>query len=235
MNDIPNTNVLVPGPFPLTNRMVIEFVIFVDWMLDMRLTEDQQDHLRRTMIKQWLQNDKASIELVVKSLTIFHQISKANEDTRTSWRKQNQTAFVALLRKTDNPLASALIYACDEKNMGLTTEVPRQTGGGKGLVAGLLGLVGAAILSSLQKKNGVESPAHNKAPSFTPEMGGGVGSLLNDLLEMQRKDEAKAAAKDPALGAKKKVKNQQDNARMFMDIANSIHRSNMGVINNIRG
>jgi hypothetical protein len=221
-----SADALTNGPSPLTEGIVEEFRLFVEWLLDVDLTKGQEDHLREMMIEQWAQSDKVSVELVEKSIAIFRELKEANEDTRNSWRKQFQPAFVVLLRKeTDNPLASFLLDAYEKANPGLATNDQQQISTGARILGGLLGVIGPAVLSSLLKGGaerltakggllGVIGPAvlssllesRAEQPSAKGGLLGVIGpAVLSSLLE-SRAEQPTAKAEPPVTPDKSKIK-----------------------------
>jgi hypothetical protein len=145
-------DVLVSGPFPLTEEMFNEFRLFCEWILEVDFPEEHENSLRDMLIRDWSQNDKDTMDSVTACIRDFQDIKEADEPRRNSCRDQSQPAFVALLRNAApaDPIAAFLLEAYEAANPRLATNNVLQRNPGEGL-GGLLATLGGAARSALTK------------------------------------------------------------------------------------
>jgi len=96
--------ILVAGAPPLTHDSVTRWTMFVEWILDVRLTEQQRQEFRRLFINDWKDLDHAAKDDSFKSNTqgLPSQLPLLNNYYRDMLRAQRQPRFLALLHKTSS-------------------------------------------------------------------------------------------------------------------------------------
>jgi hypothetical protein len=155
----------------------------------------------------WDEDDQRSKELVGEYVSAFREIQNSDVGLQESWRKENQPILLDLLREEmpHNQVASLLIEEYESAHR--TSEAPAPSSS-EVLVAaglGLLGLLGAALLSNVIKK-------YREQPS-PPNQGTVRGNVLDEMREIkksqQEEEEELEKISPAALAAQQRMQHQQ--------------------------
>jgi hypothetical protein len=207
----------MPDSIVLTDATIKEFQEFVEWLLEMHLSDAREAELHQKMIA-WDEDDQRSKELVGEYVSAFREIEIQNSDVglQESWRKENQPILLGLLREEmpHNQVASLLIE--EHESAHRTSEAPASSSSEVLVVAGvgLLGLLGAALLSNVIKKYR-EQPS----PPNQGTMRGNVLSEMREIKKSQQAEEEELEKVSPELYAlQQRMQNQQLRVQMLTNI-----------------
>jgi hypothetical protein len=105
--------VLAPGNPPLTQAMLGKFIVFYEFVLDLKFTAAQRDRLQQVIAEGWRRNDRQVVERVVRDLEFVGQKSK--DEVKTALGEDYQLAIVSDMRRyADNPLLVQLTEDFDQ-------------------------------------------------------------------------------------------------------------------------
>ncbi len=90
--------VLAPGNPPLTREGLDRFTYFIEWLLDVPLTQQQKRLVETSFLEAWKNQDAAEIQGYVDVLEMEAQVSALSKEQRLLVREQAQPQVVELLR-----------------------------------------------------------------------------------------------------------------------------------------
>jgi hypothetical protein len=93
--------ILIPGSPPLTRQMVEQRQRFSEWVLDVRLTEEQRKRFQQLMIEEWKQLDQQARDLTVKRSweAVLARLPSLNSYQRNLLRAELQARLLIDLRQ----------------------------------------------------------------------------------------------------------------------------------------
>ncbi len=68
--------VLVNGSPPLTQLMVGKTIVLLDWVLDLKLSKDQELKIKDIVVNAWKSNNKAAIKSTTDIINLYEQVFK---------------------------------------------------------------------------------------------------------------------------------------------------------------
>jgi hypothetical protein len=96
--------ILAPGQPPLTQNMVDHLASIWQFLLDVRLTDGQNERLQKGFISYWTRNDRAAMDLTLANLKYFGQ-----KEELTALRDSSQQVFVESMRREPDDLVSIVL------------------------------------------------------------------------------------------------------------------------------
>src|SRR5688572_1422963 len=100
--------ILVNGTPPLTQLMVGKTIVLLDWILDLRLTKDQELKLNDIVVNAWKKNNKAAMKSTIGIVDVYEQVFKLSEAERNRVKEKMQPAILQNLYTEPNDELSAL-------------------------------------------------------------------------------------------------------------------------------
>jgi hypothetical protein len=98
--------VVVPGDPPLTEETIGRFTEFFEWAFDARLTNDQQEFVRKYMVDSWTQKKTSDINDVVQVVQQQTELAKLPADQVRYVRVKIEPDLLAQMRQQPNePMA----------------------------------------------------------------------------------------------------------------------------------
>ncbi len=91
--------VLAEGDPPLTVELVDRTTGFIEWMLDVPLTDGQRQTIREGLVESWTSNNREDVEGIADLLQLEAQVREMDEATRLALRAQVQPDLVQQLRQ----------------------------------------------------------------------------------------------------------------------------------------
>lgn len=88
-----------------------DFREFVEWVLEIDLTEAQEERLHQMLQEEWEENDRETIELVQGSLATYRLVRGTSPDLQKTWREENRKTFIASLRDNGEEFGESLLNA----------------------------------------------------------------------------------------------------------------------------
>jgi hypothetical protein len=98
----PTETVLAPGDPPLTREGLDRFTYFVEWLLDVPLTQQQKQLVATSFVEAWEKQDAEEIQGYVDTLDLEAQVSALPKEDRLLVREQVQPQVLELLRNQPN-------------------------------------------------------------------------------------------------------------------------------------
>ena len=92
------TTVLAEGDPPLTVELVDRTSGFIEWLLDVPLTDGQRQTIRDGLVESWTSNNREDVEGILDLLQLEAQVRELDEATRLALRAQVQPGLVQQLR-----------------------------------------------------------------------------------------------------------------------------------------
>jgi hypothetical protein len=96
------SQVVVRGNPPLTEETIGRFTEFFEWAFDVRLTNDQQEVVRKYMVDSWTQKKTSDISDVVQVVQQQAELAKLPADQRTYVRVKIEPELLAQMRQQPN-------------------------------------------------------------------------------------------------------------------------------------
>lgn len=228
---------VLPDPSGISEATISEFRAFVEWMLEIDLTPEQEASLANHLRAEWAEDDQDSITLVEANLATFRTVQGAEVHRQERWRQQNRAAFIKILDEYGDEFGDELVAVYRQAHsspvnaaapLGATSGQEMSTGQA---VMGVLGLIGGAALAALAKRAEATSQVRTEIES---DGGDKVSRLMDDIMEAQRKEEEELMKTDPNLALQKKLQNQQNNAMMLSNWSRVNADISKHIIGNIR-
>lgn len=90
---------LVNGNPLLTQLMVGKTIVLLDWVLDLKLSKDQELQIKEVLISSWKNNNRGEIKSTLDAIDVYEQIVKLGEAERNKIKEKMQPQFLADLYK----------------------------------------------------------------------------------------------------------------------------------------
>ena len=120
------SDILVPGPLPLTRAMVTDYVAFFEWQLDVKVTADLYELIEADCTEGWQTGNREALNRFGIAMSIYYDVVKREVEQRDAMREERQAEFVKGLRVL-NPSAAGLIALYDTANLPIASGNPPLT------------------------------------------------------------------------------------------------------------
>ncbi len=100
---------LVNGNHPLTQLMVGKPTVLLDWMLDLKLSSEQELKIKDIVVNAWKTNNKAAIKSTTDIIAVYEQIFKLSEAERNKVKEKIKPLILEDLYKEPKDELSKLI------------------------------------------------------------------------------------------------------------------------------
>ena len=101
--------VLVNGNPPLTQLMVGKTIVLLDWMLDLKLTKQQELQIKDILVASWKQNSKEKIKSTTDIIELYEEIFLLSESERNKIKEKLKPRITENLFKESNDELSKII------------------------------------------------------------------------------------------------------------------------------
>src|SRR5258705_6757488 len=102
--------ILAEGNPPLTQKLVNRLVNLFEFLLEIRLSEEQRERFQRGVVRYWTKNDREGMQNIFTNL----KYAELPQDELRVFRESNQTTVVENMRRSsDAPEEAVLIEAYD--------------------------------------------------------------------------------------------------------------------------
>ncbi|MFN2440124.1 MAG: hypothetical protein ABR503_13050, partial [Chitinophagaceae bacterium] len=108
--------VLVNGNPPLTQLMVGKTIVLLDWVLDLKLSKDQELKIKDIVVNAWKKNNKAQMKSTTDIIEVYEQVFKLSGAEQNKLKEKMQPAILQNLYKEPNDELSALVIAAYESS-----------------------------------------------------------------------------------------------------------------------
>lgn len=122
--------VLVNGNPPLTQLMVGKTIVLLDWVLDLKLTKDQELDIKNVLINSWKKSNTAEIKSTLEVIQVYDRVEKLSEPERNKVKEKLQPLLLQDLEKDPDDDLSKIIkaaYASAHANAPRNTVVTTET------------------------------------------------------------------------------------------------------------
>jgi len=106
--------ILVKGNPPLTQLMVGKTIVLLDWVLDLRLSKDQELKIKDIVVNAWKTTNKAAIKSTSDIIDVYEKVFKLNAAEQNKLKEKMQPAILQNLYKEPKDELSALVLAAYE-------------------------------------------------------------------------------------------------------------------------
>ncbi len=104
--------VLVPGNPPLTRLMAGKVNVLLDWVLELKLTNQQEIKISEVLIRSWQTNNREDIQGALDIIEIYEKVFRMSEAERNNARGKLEEIILQSLRAEPNDeLARMLLSA----------------------------------------------------------------------------------------------------------------------------
>lgn len=202
------------GSSAVPDSTALAFRDFVEWILEIDLSPQQETEIRRILAEEWAEDDRETIALVEANIATFKAVrTNSNERFRAAWREHNQPAFVAALEKhVSSDLGTSLLAAYRAAHRDATGEnAPAKLSLGE-IAMGVLGLAGAVALSALANREQTKRELHE---AVSRDSGKGITDSIGEVIEAGKREVDELRETDPLAAAMKDLENQQRNQELI--------------------
>jgi len=102
-------NFPIPGNPPLTSEMVAKGVRLFEWLLDVRLTEEQYQQFQDSLVRSWKTANSAEMSGTLGVLQFHAELGRKTELERNAMREALLDGYLALMRETPTDVLSAWV------------------------------------------------------------------------------------------------------------------------------
>lgn len=125
-----NNIMLVNGNPPLTQLMVGKTIVLLDWMLDLKLTKEQELQIKEVLINSWKNNNRGEIKSTLDVIDVYEQIVKLSEAERNKVKEKMQPEVLANLYKDPGDKLSQVVIAAYEASHAVSPKlIPSENSG----------------------------------------------------------------------------------------------------------
>ncbi len=111
---------LVNGNPPLTQLMVGKTIVLLDWILDLKLTKDQENKIGDVIQNAWRTKNKAQMKSTLDVIDVYEQIVKLSEAERNKVKEKMQPQVLANLYKDPADKLSQVVISAYESSHAIT-------------------------------------------------------------------------------------------------------------------
>ena len=117
--------VLVNGNPPLTQLMIGKTIVLLDWVLDLKLSKDQELKIKDIVVNAWKTNNKAAIKSTTDIIEVYEQVFKLSGAEQNKLKEKMQPQILQNLYKQPKDELSNLVLAAYESAHAI---VPKKLG-----------------------------------------------------------------------------------------------------------
>ena len=119
--------ILVNGNPPLTQLMVGKTIVLLDWVLDLKLSKEQELKIKAILVNEWKKNNTAAIKSTTDIIEVYEKVFKLTGAEQNKLKEKLQPAVLQNLYKQPADELSALVIAAYESRYAVTPKhVPSQ-------------------------------------------------------------------------------------------------------------
>ena len=118
-------NVLVNTHPPLTQLMVGKTILLLDWVLDLKLSKDQELKIKDIVVNAWNKNNKAQMKGTTDIIEVYEHVFKLSGAKQNKLKEKIQPAILQNLYKEPNDELSALMIAVYESSHAIAPKKMR--------------------------------------------------------------------------------------------------------------
>lgn len=119
-------SILVQGKPPLTQLMVGKTIVFLDWVLDLKLNKEQEIQIQQVVENAWRNKNTAQIKSTLEVIDIYEQVVKLNETERNSVKTKLQPVLLQNLQKEPQDELSKIIASAYRSSRSGETTVEKK-------------------------------------------------------------------------------------------------------------
>lgn len=112
--------ILVNGNPPLTQLMVGKTIVLLDWILDLKLTKDQENKIGDVIQNAWRTKNKAQMKSTLDVIDVYEHIVKLSEPERNKVKEKMQPQVLANLYKDPADKLSQVVISAYEASHSVT-------------------------------------------------------------------------------------------------------------------
>lgn len=119
--------ILVPGPRPLTQQVVNELTDFVEWMIEVPMTQQQRQRMREILVAEWKTAKPAELDGVEEFQKARRQLAEMPPAKRELARQAMQPQALEDWRKQTDDLPRMIVEIYDAAHKPIAAGVPPLT------------------------------------------------------------------------------------------------------------
>lgn len=122
-----SSTTLVAGKPPLTQHTVYRVHDFLEWVLDVPLTEDQKEHIQAELVRSWNADNRSEIDGCAELLKVYDQVNQLDAAKRDFARQAIQAEALKAWRAGKDDIDRYLVAIYDAAHKPLAAGDPPLT------------------------------------------------------------------------------------------------------------